>query len=81
MVNNRHTEKPRDADAAQQAVMPDKTQSLRIGAAADDMHRARTETANQQEQHMSRAVFGEITDILKGRETGRDQHGCQSKTL
>ena len=68
VVDDGDAEQAEQARRAEQAAAPHGAQDAAVHAAADDVHRARTEAADEQINELPRAVLRQVADVLKGGE-------------
>lgn len=68
VVDDGDAEQAEQARRAERAAAPYGAQDAAVHAAADDVHRTRTEAADEQINELPRAVLRQVADVLKGGE-------------
>ena len=68
VVDDGDAEQAEQARRAERAAAPYGAQDAAVHAAADDVHRARTEAADEQINELPRAVLRQVADVLEGGE-------------
>ena len=68
VVDDGDAEQAEQTRRAERAAAPHGAQDAAVHAAADDVHRARTEAADEQINELPRAVLRQVADVLEGGE-------------
>ena len=81
VVDDGDTEQAEQARRAQRAAAPHGAQDAAVHAAADDVHRARAEAADEQVDELPRAVLRQVADVLEGGEARGHHDGGEAEAL
>ena len=81
VVDDGDAEQAEQARRAERAAAPHGAQDAAVHAAADDVHRARTEAADEQINELPRAVLRQVADVLEGGEARGHHDGGEAEAL